>query len=96
MTAFPGSSLTSVLSYFSRALLRRIPERHLNEHAKDAVQLGVGWILIIAALVPLMSGVIRATAKRQRNGIMVRLHGERCRARFGMRCVQSVDAWRKA
>ena len=40
---------------FLGTLLRRMPERHLNERAKDAVRLGVGLIATIAALVPLMS-----------------------------------------
>jgi hypothetical protein len=47
------------------ALLRRsLPEHHLDEHAKDAVRLGVGLIATIAALV---LGLLIAAAKSSFN-----------------------------
>ena len=87
MNALTESGVMSVLSpggIFLGTLLRRMPD--LNERAKDAVQLGVGWILIIAALVPLMSAALFSAPLRNARGRHeVRFHGA-----FGY-CLRTFD-----
>jgi hypothetical protein len=51
-----------------------MPERHLNELAKDAVELGLGCFLIIAAFAPLMSAAPPSAPLRNAERHEVRFH----------------------
>jgi hypothetical protein len=64
MSTLIGSGVMSVLPpggiFLGTVLRRTLPGRHLYEHPKDAVRLGVGLIATIAALIPLMSSAFSA------------------------------------
>jgi fluoride ion exporter CrcB/FEX len=58
--------LSTLGGIFLGALLRRtLPKHHLNEHAKDVVRLGAGFIATSAALV---LGLLIAAAKGSFDG----------------------------